>query len=273
MTGIVAQIIALTAFGNDFLNNGKIPTDFNLTNTTFEYCKKVDFREFKKQFFFSKVKEIVVAENPTKWFEYLKTDGCRHLRLYFEYSKDQSITKDHQLAGFVGGGGLWLIEAVYDNYSNYWLNSWEVTNQNSPDNKIWSVKYGMTVVKQPSTNLQTDNEEIKNELRKSITEITNFAIGQNLKYWAEQFEKAKSFLDSPLPEESFYQKDLIPVENYSLTAKQILCSAASSWVFGGMGTWNDLVFDREENQAEYDRLSAKLYSDINNAIVAAINTY
>lgn len=273
MTGIVAQIIALTAFGNDFLNNGKVPADFNSKNTTFEYCNKVDFREFKKQFFFSKVKEMVAAENPTKWFEYLKADGCKHLRLYFEYSKDQGIAKDHQLAGFVGGGGLWLIEAVYDNCSNYWLNRWEGTDPNAPDNKIWSVNYGMTAVKQPTINLQIDNDEIKIELRRSLTEITNFAIGQNLNYWVEQFEKAKSFLDSRLPEENFYQKDLIPVENYSLTAKQILFSAASSWVFGGMGTWNDLVFDRDEDQAEYDRLSAQLYSNINKAIVAAINTY
>lgn len=70
MTGTLAQIIALTAFGNDFLKNGTISTDFNTTNTTFQFCNKVNFREFKKQFFFSKPKENVIADNPTEWFQY-----------------------------------------------------------------------------------------------------------------------------------------------------------------------------------------------------------
>lgn len=273
MTGILSQIIALTTFGNDFLKNGKIPTDFNSTNTTFQFCNRVDFREFKKQFFSSKPKEKIVAENPTKWFEYLKADGCKHLRLYFEYSKDQSFAKDHKLAGLVGGGGTWLIEAVYDNYSNYWANRWEVTNQNAADNKIWTVNYGMTVAKQHTSNLQIDNEKTKNELRQTLTEIADFAFRQNLQNWGEKFDKAKLILDSSSPEENYYHKDLIPLDNYSLTAKQILFSAGSSWVFGGMGSWNDLWFDSKEDEKTYDRLSEQLYSNINKAIIAATNTY
>ena len=63
MTGTLAQIIALTAHGNDFLKNGSVPADFN-SNTTFQFCNKVDFSEFKKHFFFSKPKQKVVADNP-----------------------------------------------------------------------------------------------------------------------------------------------------------------------------------------------------------------
>lgn len=119
MTGTLAQIIALTAFGNDFLKNGTIPTDFNTANTTFQFCNKVDFREFKKLFFFLKPKETVIASTPTEWFQYLKSDGCKHLRLYFEYSKDQSFAKDQKLAGLVGGGGSWLIEAIIAGTNTY----------------------------------------------------------------------------------------------------------------------------------------------------------
>jgi len=273
MTGILSQIIALTAYGNDYLNNGKIPTDFNSTNTTFQFCNKVDFRDFKKMFFFLKPKESVISSSPTEWFKYLKSDGCRHLRLYFEYSKDQSFAKDHQLAGLVGGGGSWLIEAVYDNYSNYWANRWEVTNQNATDNKIWSVNYGMTVKKQHISNLQIDNQKIKDKLRHTLTEIADFAFKKNLQSWGEQFDKAKETLDSSSPGENYYHKDLIPIDNYSVTAKQILFSAGSAWVFGGMGSWNDLGFDSKDDNETYDRLSEQLYSNINEAIIAGTNTY
>lgn len=273
MTGPLAQIIALTSYGNDYLKNGRIPPDFNSANTTFQFCNKVDFRDFKKLFFFLKPKESVIALNPSEWFEYLKSDGCKHLRLYFEYSKDQSFAKDHKLAGLIGGGGNWLMEAVYDNYSNYWTNRWEVTNQNATDRKIWSVNYGMTVKKQHISNLQIDNQKIKNKLKTTLTEITNFAYGLNLKNWGEIFEKAKNIIDSPKPEATYYHADLIPLNNYSLTAKQILFSAGSAWVFGGMGSWNDLGFDNKDDNETYERLSEQLYSNINEAIIAATNTY
>lgn len=273
MTGTLAQIIALTAFGNDFLKNGTIPADFNSANTTFEFCNKVDFREFKKRFFFLKPNETVIANNPTEWFQYLKSDGCKLLRLYFEYSKDQSFAKDHKLAGLVGGGGNWLIEAIYQNHSNYWSNKWEVTNQNAPDNKVWTVNYGMTVKKQDISNLQIDNQKIKEKLRQTLAEIADFAYRKDLNNWGEQFDKAKLTLDNLTPESGYYHKDLIPVGKYSLTAKQIIFSAGSAWVFGGMGSWNDLGFGIEEDNETYDRLSEQLYSNIIEAIIAGTNTY
>jgi hypothetical protein len=273
MTGTLAQIITLTTFGNDFLKNGTIPTDFNTANTSFQFCNKVDFREFKKLLLFLKRKESVIANSPTEWFQYLKNDGCQHLRLYFEYSKDQSFAKDHKLAGLVGGGGSWLIEAVYENHSNYWANRWEVTNQNAPDNKIWTVNYGITVKKQHTSNLQIDNQIVKEKLRQTLTEIAEFAYKQELPSWGEQFDKAKLTLGSSTPESNYYHTDLIPVDQYSLTAKQIIFSAGSAWVFGGMGSWNDLSFDSKEDNETYDRLSEQLYSNINEAIIAGTNTY
>lgn len=271
MTGALVQIIALTAYGNDFLKNG-VPADFN-SNTTFHFCNKVDFSEFKKQFFFSKPKQKVVADNPKEWFNYLKAGGCKHLRLYFKPSTDQSKIKDYRMAGFVDGGGTWFIEAIYDTYSNYWTNRWVVTNQNATDKKIWAVNYGVVLTKQNQNNLQIDNEDIKSRLRQTLTQIIDFAFKQNLGGWGEYFDKAKETLEKFSPEESFYHKDLIPLNNYSLTAKQILFTAGSAWAFGGMGSWSDLSFEDKEDNETYDKLSEQLYADINNAIIAAINTY
>lgn len=273
MTGTLSQIITLTAFGNDYLKNGKISTDFNSANTTFQFCNKVDFREFKKKFFFLEPKESVIANNPTEWFNYLKTDGCKHLRLYFEYSKDQSFAKDHKLAGIVGGGGSWLIESVYDNYSNYWSSKWEVINQHASDSKTWAVNYRMTLKKQPVSNLQIDNRRIKEELGQTLKEIADFAFEKDLRNWGDLFAKAILALESLTPESSYFHRDLIPADKYSLTAKQIIFAANSAWVFGGMGSWNDLSFNCKEDNETYDRLSEQLYSIINEAIIAGTNTY
>lgn len=273
MTGILAQLIALTAYGNEFLKNGNVPADFNSANTTFQFCNKVGFGIIKKTFFFSKPVEKPVAENPVKWFEYLKNSGCRNLRLYFEHSKDQSFAKDHKLAGLVGGGGSWLIESVYNGYSIYWANRWEVTNKDAIDNKIWTVNYLTNLAEQPVSNLQININKIKDDLQQTLTEIAAFAFKHDLQNWGELFDKAKSTLQSSLPEENYYNKDIVPLGNYSLSAKQVLFSAAIAWVFGGMGSWNDLGFENTEDDETYDRLSAQLYSDIIKAVIAVVNTY
>ena len=108
------------------------------------------------------------------------------------------------------------------------------------------------------------------ELKNTLIEITDFALKQNLKNWSEIFNKAIVVIDSASPEEDYYHKDLIPQGNYSLIARQILFSAGSAWVFGGMGSWNDLGFDGKDNDT-YERLSEQLYSNIISAIIASIN--
>ncbi len=46
MTGTLAQLIALTAYGNAYLTTGNLPDDFYPSNTTFQFCKTVDFVAF-----------------------------------------------------------------------------------------------------------------------------------------------------------------------------------------------------------------------------------
>ncbi|MGK0427993.1 MAG: hypothetical protein ACJAUR_002109, partial [Ulvibacter sp.] len=71
MTGTLVQIITITAFGNEFLRNGKL-TDFYPENSSFQFCDFVDFREIKKKNFFTAKKEIITAKNPLDWFGDLK---------------------------------------------------------------------------------------------------------------------------------------------------------------------------------------------------------
>lgn len=272
MTGTLSQLIALVSYGNAYLSNKETAEGFSESNSTFTFCNKVDFRTFTNSLFSKTPKEDVVAENPEEWFAYMKQSGCRKLALYYQSSQGQSPAKDHQMAGFIGGGGTWYIEAVYGKHSNYWTSRWEVTRQNAEDNRIWSVSYGMVSGKQATNNLQIDREITKEKLGETLDAIAAFAKEQDLGNWAAVFERARTALDSTNPSENYYHKDLFPPGQYGLLSQQLLFAAGSAWVFGGMGSWNDLGFGNDEDNERYNSLSGQLYSLINMSIVAAVNS-
>jgi hypothetical protein len=236
-------------------------------HSTFIFCNKVDFLQFVDG------KEAVLCPNPNSWFGYLKLSNCKRVRLYYQPAAAREGAMEHQLAGMIGGGGVWLIETIYDGYSDYWSNRWQVTQKDDADKKIWSVDYALTHVRQPTNNLQYDLAETTANLTAALTAITEFAKKQNLSNWANIFERALARLSSDNPAGDYYHQDLIVGENYSLQAKQLLFGAASAWVFGGMGSWNDEGFSTDEDEKLYEELSAGLYGAINRSIVAATNSF
>lgn len=270
MTGTFAQLISLVSFGNEFLNTGSLPENYYPENSTFQFCNSVQFVSFRKGLFSSKFKESVIATDPAKWFGLLKKEKCKKLYLLYQ-SSDQANGPDHKLAGFIGGGGTWLTEAIYSKHSDFWANNWTVTNKDSKDRKIWSVKYGATAWDQPTQNLQFDLDTEKAGLYDALEKIGAFAKQHNLENWSGVFERAQKALESENPAADFYHKDLIVTENCPLTARQLLFGAGMAWVFGGMGSWNDIGFDNAEDNQAYDDFSAALYSAINTAVMAAIN--
>lgn len=264
MTGILAQTITMTTYGNEYLRTGK-PTDFNLLNSTFQHCNSVDFREIRKKNIFTAKKEAIVANTPTEWFIALKKDGCNKLRLYYQTEKSD----DHKLAGFAAGGGSWFIECVYDSYSDFWLSNW--THHKNLKDKPWIVTYRKALAKQETINLQFDLKDIREKLRTILEQITEFAFKETDENWGEIFEKAKKTLESKSPETGFYPNDLIVQDNYALENRQLLMSASKAFVFGGMGSWNDIWFKNEEIKQEYNTLSSGLYRIMMKTIVSSIN--
>ncbi len=67
MTGILAQIIAITSFGNEYLENGKL-TGFYPQNSTFQHCDFVDFREMKKKIFSVLKKKLLFLKTQLNGF-------------------------------------------------------------------------------------------------------------------------------------------------------------------------------------------------------------
>jgi hypothetical protein len=277
MTGTIAQVVSLASYGNEYFQSGVPPTHYFPDNFIFQHCNTVDFREPGKQITADpaaeRTIETIKADNPVQWFDLLQKDGCKKIRLYFFSSTNPGPVADHKLAGMVGGGGTWLIETLFDGYSDYWSNRWTVTQKENPDNKIWSVNYGRTFIRRPVSNLQIDIWQSHTLLAIVLAEITGFALLKGLGEWAEIFQKAIAVLSSPSPGTGYYYKDFFVEKNYSLPARQNLFAAGTAWVFGGMGSWNDLYFETETDNQQYERVSAKLFAAINQAILATINSF
>jgi hypothetical protein len=273
MTGILAQVISLTSYGNAFLQAGELIEDFFPSHSTFQHCNKVDFKNFRKRIFSSSPQEAPVANDPNEWFRFLKKGGCKKIRLFYQPTGNKDPTPDHMLAGMVGGGGTWMIETVYGRYSHYWFNRWEVTKKDDPGGKIWSVSYAMTDKDQPVTDVRKDIRETCSLLEQSLIAITEFADARQLSGWAGVFKKASAILNSTDPAGDYYHHDLLVEKHYPLIARQLLFAAGAAWVFGGMGSWNDLVFETPEDNKRYDDVSAGLYAAINQSVLAVANSF
>lgn len=271
MTGTLSQIITLVSYGNDFLWHGNLPADFYPGNAAFVQCNRVDFLQFKSSLFSSKHKEILVAENPVDWFNFLKKDKCTKLRLFYQPTKNQASAPDHKMAGFTGGGGSWYMEAVYNNYSNYWASRWEVTDKEAANNRTWSVSYGQTSSKQASNSVPAFVLSARNTLIESLSEIITFCEEFKLNKWTPVFENAREQVYNPTPGTTFPNPAWVAHGIHSHTALQLLYAADAAWVFGDKGSWNDQVFEDKEVNGRFERLSALLYNAINGAIMAAVN--
>ncbi|AYD47785.1 hypothetical protein [Arachidicoccus soli] len=272
MTNIVSQIISLVGYGNDYLYNGTLPVDFYPEHPAFQFCKKVDFIDLKGNATPLSSQNETVAENPLEWMIYLKYKGCKNLRLYFQYSGDENFP-DYKSAGMVGGGGYWRIEANYGSNCDIWASRWEVNSKDDSGKNIWSVTYGLLAKDQQPTNLHCDLSIIKNVTKKRLSAISNFAAKQQLKNWHQIFENALAVLENPESADSDFLHLMIPKEKYSLLARQIMFTAYAAWVFGGIGSWNDLFFKDGNTQDCYEQLSYNLYDNICVNIIASLNSY
>ena len=67
-----------------------------------------------------------------------------------------------------------------------------------------------------------------------------------------------------------FHKDLTVEGVGAPLAVCLLDACQSAWVFGGMGSWNDMGFEGVD-QKDYDRVSQQLFAALNETIQAATN--
>jgi hypothetical protein len=277
MQGTIAQVIALTTYGNAFVVGAPAfdVSDFYPTSGAFTFCEYVRFVYLRQKG--DMREEVAYADDPPAWFARLKKDGVYAIRMIYGPTEGKKLgdkqIADRMLVGFVGGGGRWLIETVSPNGSDFWEARWEVGDQNRPDSRIWRVTYGRIASNQPTLERQAiDLDEIKTRLADNLEAIGNFARMRKLDGFARAFDAGLAQLNAQDPYKSARRSNLVPdQEALPLVAAQLLGAAQVAWVFGGMGSWNDLWVEGDD-QSLYEQLSEDLYHLLNAAIAAAANS-
>lgn len=273
MQGSITQIAALVLYGNYLLQNAtKRLTPAFLSNSAFQFCESVSFVDITPAPAGQPGEETQCAANPMDWFEHLRNEGVCGLCMRYGPSSGKTGLADRMLVGFVGGGGRWLIEAYRADEASYWESRWQLGDRNRPDRNIWRVSYlrifrGKAMPAASAENL----EQLKQELRQCLEEIVGFSRSQKLDNFTKCFEAGLAKLDSSTPLAGLYLEDIAPPGFLSLRAMQLLGAAEEAWVFGGMGSWNDMGF-AGETQMQYEKVSERLYQLLNRVIVAVVNS-
>jgi len=267
MNGPIVQAVALTAFGNQYLRDGR-PLDIWPGSKVFQFCKTVDFIDWVVRN--EQRQELPFAADPQAWLQRLRGDDIRSLHLRHEPTPEPKFP-DHKMAGMTGGGGRWLIEARGTGWADFWVARWEVGHRDDPERRIWDVTYGRIAKLGPSSGAEDlPMDRISASLAELLPEIALFADKHHLGSYAAQFRRAAAALAGPLPLAETYHSDLAECRLLPLPAQQLLAAAQFAWVFGGMGSWNDLGFDGDD-QHRYDDLSEHLYMLLVAAICSATN--
>lgn len=265
MNGPIAQSVSIVIHGNAFLNGSELPRYEQ--NSTFAFCEKIVFVKLETGKS-GGPREAIYAENPKDWYRMLLREHCSGLRLSFR-SRNKDGVPDRMLAGFVGGGGDRFLETIMPGGSDLWAARWEVGDKNAKDRRIWRVAYGC-VAKADTQASSIDLHKRAAELRGALSNCRLFAEGNDLDNFARCFRNAIETIESKGEKRYGFHKDLAVESTVSLLAEILLDACQSAWVFGGMGSWNDLYFEGE-SMKKYNELSERLYQAVNNAIVDAAN--
>jgi hypothetical protein len=243
--------------------------DFWPASTVFTFCKRLRFVTLHGDP--NARSESLFAESPIQWISKLQDAGAIGLRIHHVAANDPQIT-DRMSVGFVGGGGRWLVETLHAKLSDLWEARWLVGNKDDPDRKIWDVAYCRADKDRAQLPFRTKSlTMLARDLEIALSKIEAFANRKNLETFAKTFRNARDVLSLDSPLSKTYHSDLAPTSDIPLEAKQLLGAAQVAWVFGGMGSWNDLGFEGRDRQ-EYNQLSDDLFSLLNHAICCAVNS-
>jgi hypothetical protein len=264
MNGELAQIIALVGYGNLFLSGGDVDLS---SNSTFQYVSAVKFARYKTN---QDKQGIEVASNVSDWFSFLRSKQVTHLwNIAFGWQR-QDIP-EHSADTFSGGVPR-AIQADLPKGFELWYPQWKTGGNDK--NKPWLVEYRSLMFPNSHALPIQKMSVVKNQLRQAVSQAEKFSKRPdvNASNWADWFNKSLELLDSSSPTTPFHP-DMIPTSGFTLEARQVLASAAQSYVFGGMGSWNDMGFEKPELNKEYGRVTKELYEAVKFAITMASNSF
>jgi hypothetical protein len=260
----ILQVLVLVARANYALA-GQDLGDFYLKESVFQGAKRINFVDLSADRLGNWI-ETPWADNPAQWIERLKeigASGTRVLRL----SQPTPGLADRLAVALAGGGGRWMIEVEHSQGFDYWESRWDVVDG------MKQVTYGRVlrnhqrVVTKPPFEEPLTIRNLSDWLTQILLALAEIAEQQQLKHFAQIFREASLILTDP---NTGFDHVMTYPSQVKESADRLLAACLKAWVFGGMGSWNDVVFD--ENLAERaESLSDDLFAFLCLSLVEGIN--
>jgi hypothetical protein len=262
MNGELAQLICLATYGTVWLRDASAadkPEPPDLTrNTTFKYAHSTEFAR----------QSSTVLVDPSAWLRDLHVRGCRRLWLDLPEvvpARARWPYLEPHLEVAFANSGRWYVLATGALHAEQWGATWSVIEPRPADNHIWAVSYAMTVA-DGARPLQPDVGQANSALDRALTDARDFARRSDEAGWAAQFDEAIGATDDRPP----YQPDMMD-PSFPDDARRLIAKASRAWVFGGMGSWNDLGLADETKRTEHAEISRLLFATLLQACLAAVN--
>ena len=261
----ILRALALTAVGNAALS-GRDVAGFYPNDPIFRFSASLDFMTPRDA---GALRHV--AQGATDWFDKLKKRHCRGLRLHnapMQQNKKLGHIDERLLVGMVGGGPRWLIEAVYGDHSELWEGFDRVGDQKAADKKIWLSAYILIGEAASAESVDTNIKGASIDLRDALLNIEPVARAIPGAGFADIFVAARETLegkDMPYPLEFLRFAKMKP------EAERLLKAAGRAWVFGAMGSWNDVGVDAAL-KPRYESASKVLFDALARAVLVSANS-
>lgn len=263
MNGELAELIALVAHGNAFLYGLCPPAELTRANSTFQYVESVRFIRHAD----AGAKEpMTIATTTSAWFEELKGSGAERIWLIIP------AIADRNLAGFANAGPEAMLVTYQDN-AEVWTGSWSVLSPRPDESRLWTVHYTSMPSARDVNGGFGSVEDAAAQLRAVLADADGLARRDpGLRAFAAWFKDAERLLDDPYPTPP-YHADMLPEVGYSLESRQLLAASTRAWVFGGMGSWNDIFLEDDSLEREYERISGSLWQAVLGGLASSGNAF
>lgn len=268
MVGTTAQIAALTCHLNARIRGLACPVFFPDAKPC-TFCESIVFGREQRSLFGLSQSWRTVAKTPDEWMDQQVQEGAERALLVYTSGRDGALP-DRVSAAFASGGSRWLLCLERGGRFDCWEGAWDVVNREAADRRIWRVRYTMVAAGMDPPRAPALNDAFSAKLTANLEAIEAFAVRHRLDGFASCFRNARDHLGSTDPKAVAFPEDLAPEGSLSSAAARVLAACQQAWVFGGMGSWNDMGFEGAEQQ-EYDRLSDELHRLLCDGICAGVN--
>lgn len=257
MNGELGQLIAIASGGSAWLAGppGAHPPPLQTDSWTFQYVGELSFTLEHPDM------ATTEAGSLDEWLRALRSRGVERLWLTTSDAGPVVVgrapVEERYLVAFAGAGSWSLLATGRTN--EVWRASWTVGDPDATEHRIWRVGYRGVALDGSVGPPKPSPVGAGLGLREALRGALAFAESQGLGEWAGVFEGAVA---------AGAEDDDLLSEHTSPQARALAASAARAWVFGGMGSWNDISFEGE-TQVRYERVSEDLYRAVLEAFVAA----